>query len=246
MKFLKNIFGRLWAFWGLVSFITTFLIIFLPSMVSYLFKDEKKGQDYFIAVSRVWMSAWLWMIGCPVKVYGKENFAPGETYVIVYNHNAFLDVPLSAPFVPGGNKTIAKDSFAKVPIFNFFYKRGSVLVNRKSEKSRIKSFEAMKEVLNKGMHMCIYPEGTRNRTAQPMKQFYDGAFKLASAAEKDVLPCVITGTRKAMPIHKTFFLFPTPLKMYFLQPVSFANKESKILKDEVYKTMVEFYEQKYK
>ena len=64
---------------------------------------------------------------------GKENFKKGETYVIVYNHNALIDVPLSAPFVPGGNKTIAKSSFAKLPIFGWFYKRGSVLVDRKND-----------------------------------------------------------------------------------------------------------------
>jgi 1-acyl-sn-glycerol-3-phosphate acyltransferase len=42
-----------------------------------------------------------------------------------------------------------------------------------------KSFEKMKAVLEKGMHMSIYPEGTRNRTAEPLKKFHDGAFKLA-------------------------------------------------------------------
>ncbi len=244
MNIVKNIFARIWALWGLLSFITSFFIIFIPSMFSYFFKDEKKGQDYFIAVSRLWMSCWLWLIGCPVKVFGKENFARGGTYVIVYNHNALLDVPLSAPFVPGGNKTIAKDTFAKVPIFNFFYKRGSVLVNRKNERSRVKSFEAMKAVLQKGMHMCIYPEGTRNRTDLPMKQFYDGAFKLAVAADKDVIPCIIIGTKKAMPIQKTFYLLPVKLQMYFLPPVPSAGKESKILKDEVYDVMVRFYEKK--
>ena len=37
-----NILGGIWACWGLISFIVTFLIIFIPSMLSYLFKDEKK------------------------------------------------------------------------------------------------------------------------------------------------------------------------------------------------------------
>ena len=74
--------------------------------------NETKGQKYFIAVSRIWMNVWLFLIGCPVKVSGKENFKPGIAYIVVFNHNALLDVPLSAPFVPGGNKTIAKASFA--------------------------------------------------------------------------------------------------------------------------------------
>ena len=231
-----DIFASIWAFWGMVSFVVTFVFIFIPSMFSYFF-PEKRGQDYFIWVSRCWISIWLRMIGCPVTVNGLENFKPGKTYVIVYNHNAFLDVPLSAPFVPGGNKTIAKASFTKVPIFSFFYKRGSVLVDRKDNASRVKSFEEMKSVLKKGMHMCIYPEGTRNRTAEPLKAFHDGAFKLAFEAKNDIIPCVIVGTQKAMPIHKKFYLLPTRLYMHFLPPVSVENQSAQSLKENIFELM---------
>jgi 1-acyl-sn-glycerol-3-phosphate acyltransferase len=234
-----NIFGRIWAVWGLISFVVTFLIIFIPSMLSYLFKDEKKGQAYFIGVSKFWMDVWLLLIGCPVKVKGKEHFAKGNNYIVVYNHNALLDVPLSAPYIPGPNKTIAKASFTKVPIFGWFYKRGSVLVDRKDDRSRVKSFEEMKKTLRAGMHMCIYPEGTRNRTDQPLKPFYDGAFKLAVESKKQVIPCVIIGTNKAMPIHKSFFLLPTPLKMIFLPPVSPEAVTAKAMKEIVYNEMLQ-------
>ena len=237
MSLFKNIFGRIWALWGLSSFVLSFLIIFIPSMFSYLFKDEVKGQNYFILVSRIWMQSWLYLIGCPVKVIGREYFQKNETYVIVYNHNEFLDVPLSAPFVPGGNKTIAKASFGKVPIFGWFYKRGGIMVDRNKENSRVKSFEEMKTALKKGIHMCIYPEGTRNRTGNPLKPFYDGAFKLAIDAKKEIIPCVIVGTNKAMPVKKTFYLLPKKLKMIFLKPVSSDNIDTKSLNKKVFDLM---------
>lgn len=226
--------------WGLISFLTTFLIIFIPSMVSHLMKDPK-GQTYFIAVSKIWMTIWLYMIGCPVKVSGKENFKPHKAYIVVYNHNALLDVPLSAPFVPGANKTIAKASFSKIPLFGSFYKRGSVLVDRKNEKSRSKSFDSMKKVLTTGMHMCIYPEGARNRTTEPIKPFHDGAFRLAVATKSDIIPCIIIGTKKAMPINKKFFLLPIKLKMHFLPPVSSTDMTVTQLKETVFNTMVTYY-----
>ena len=234
----QNIFGRIWALWGIITFIITFLIIFIPSMLSYLM-PEKKGQDYFISVSRWWMNVWLILIGCPAKIYGKENFKDGENYVVVYNHNALLDVPLSAPYVPGPNKTIAKASFAKVPIFGQFYARGSVLVDRKNEMSRRRSIDQMMKVLASGMHMCLYPEGTRNRTNQPLKPFYDGAFKLAVDSKKSIIPCVISGTSRAMPINKTFFLMPTRLTMRFLPAVSSADASAKELKEKIFSIMLE-------
>lgn len=206
--FFAEVFGRIWALWGLITFIITFLIIFIPSMFAYVFRDETKGQAYFIGVSRVWMNVWLFLVGCTVKVMGKQNFKKGENYVVVFNHNALLDVPLSAPYVPGPNKTIAKSSFAKVPLFGAFYSRGSVLVNRKSESSRRRSYDAMMQVLKKGMHMCLYPEGTRNRGSEPLKPFYDGAFKLAVDAKKDVIPCVLLGTKKSNAYSQAFFPLP--------------------------------------
>lgn len=240
MTAIKNIFARIWAAWGLLTFATTFLIIFIPSMFSYLMK-EPQGQQYFIVVSRIWMRCWLFLVGCPVQVSGKKHFKKDKTYVVVFNHNAFLDVPLSSPFVPGPNKTIAKASFAKIPLFGWFYSKGSVLVDRKNERSRFKSFETMKQVLLTGMHMCIYPEGTRNRSAEPIKQFYDGAFKLAIAANREIIPCVIIGTKKAMPINKTFYLLPVRLRMYFLSPVSIDNIPVDQLKNKVHALMKEEY-----
>jgi 1-acyl-sn-glycerol-3-phosphate acyltransferase len=235
-----EIFARIWAFWGLVTFILTFLVIFLPAMVSYLLPGYK-GQVWFIMISRLWMNVWLFLVGCPVSVRGKENFSDNKTYIVLFNHNAFLDVPLSAPYVPGANKTIAKASFAKIPLFGLFYSKGSVLLDRKSEISRRKSFEAMKNVLATGMHMCLYPEGTRNRTAEPLKEFYEGAFKLAGATQKEIIPCVIFGTKKAMPISKTFYLLPTRLKMQFLPPVSSENISVKDLKEKVFLIMKDYY-----
>jgi 1-acyl-sn-glycerol-3-phosphate acyltransferase len=240
MKMVTNIFGRIWALWGLLTFLITFLLIFLPSMLANLM-DDPKGQKYFIAVSKIWMNVWLFLVGCPVKVTGEKYFKPNNTYIVVFNHNAFLDVPLSAPYVPGPNKTIAKASFARLPLFGSFYKKGSVLVDRKNEKSRSKSFDAMKKVLANGMHMCIYPEGKRNRSTEPIKPFYDGAFRLAVAAKKDIIPCVILGTKKAMPVDKKFFLIPVRLKMHFLPPVSSTEITVTNLKEKVFNIMLKDY-----
>src|SRR5690606_10079844 len=127
MGIIKKIFARIWALWGLISFVITFLIFLIPSLFT-VFLPELKSQRIFIIISQIWMRIWLSLIGCPLRIYGKENFEKGENYVVVFNHNALLDVPLSSPFVPGANKTIAKKSFAKIPVFGWYYSKGSVLV----------------------------------------------------------------------------------------------------------------------
>lgn len=239
-KLLKNIIGRIWAVWGMISFIGTFLIFFIPSMITWLIPDPS-GQRIFINIARLWMRIWLTLVGCRVSVKGKEHFIKEKSFIVTCNHNSLMDIPLSSPFIPGPNKTIAKTSFAKIPLFGFYYMKGSILVNRHSEKSRRDSFEKMKEVLRKGMHMCIYPEGTRNRTEQPLKKFYDGAFKLAVATKTAVIPCVIFNTRKALPTNRSFFFWPTHLKMHFLPQVDADGKSSDELKSAVYDKMEKFF-----
>jgi len=238
-----ELFGRIWAFWGLISFASTFLIIFPVTMTSYLIKGNK-GQYWFILVSRFWMRCWLFMVGCPIRVRGTENFAKGKAYVITCNHNSLIDPSATCPFIPGANKTIAKMSFAKVPIFGWFYRRGSVLVDRNDTKSRLKSFEDMKEVIAQNMHMLIYPEGTRNITGLPLKEFYDGAYTLAVRTGSDIIPAVLTNTGKALPANKPFFFLPKRITLEFLPPVKSEGKNAKSLKEEVYNIMYNHIEQK--
>lgn len=245
MRIIKEIFGRIWAVWGILSFAVTFLVIFIPSMITYLLPDPK-GSAVFIRIAKLWMDVWLRLVGCPVTIKGKENFAKGQSYIVTFNHNSLLDVPLSAPYVPGANKTIAKTSFAKVPLFGWFYRKGSVLVDRNSDASRRKSFEEMKNVLKKGMHMCIYPEGTRNRTNEPLKKFYDGAFKLAVETNTAIIPTLIFNTKKAVPVNKSFFFIPHKLEMHFLPPVEVNNQTVEQLKEKVAGIMKTYYTSHYK
>jgi 1-acyl-sn-glycerol-3-phosphate acyltransferase len=76
-----------------------------------------------------------------------------------------------------------------------------------------------------------------------LKQFYDGAFKLAAETGNDIIPTVIFNTRKALPPNKFFYLDPHPLEMHFLPPVSSQNLKSKELKNKVFKLMWDYYSQ---
>ncbi len=240
MNVLKNILGRIWAFWGITSFIATFFVFYIPSMITWLLPDPG-GQKIFIGIARLWMNIWLRLVGCPVSVKGKEHFNPGKTYIVTCNHNSMMDIPLLSPFIPGPNKTIAKTSFAKIPFFGFYYMKGSVLVDRKNDKSRKESFAKMANVLKKGMHMCIYPEGTRNRTTDPLKKFHGGAFILAASTGKEIIPAIIINTKKTMPLNKTFFFWPNRLQLHFLEAVPVNGQTAEQLNEKVFSLMKDCY-----
>ena len=238
---IKNIFGRIWAIWGALIFVTTMLIFLIPFFLFIYFQKDPKKTQRFISYSRVWMDVFLALVGCPLKIQGREYFEKGKTYIVVCNHNALIDVPVSSPGIPGGNKTIAKAEMAKIPLFGLIYKTGSILVDRKNEKSRRESFVKMKEVLDMGLHMCIYPEGTRNISAEPIKPFHDGAFRLAVTNGNSIIPMIIFNSRKANPPDKGFFLMPVKLYMHFLPEVR-VNKDETVdqLKSRVFDLMKDY------
>jgi len=240
MKNIRNILAGLMALWALTTFIITFLIVFIPSMFCWLI-PEPKGQDIFIRIARLWMNVWLQWVGCPLKVKGLEHFQKGRVYIVTFNHNSLMDVPISCPYIPGPNKTIAKSSFVKVPFFGFYYMKGAVLVNRKSEESRRRSYDKMKAVLKKGMHMSIYPEGTRNRTAEPLKKFHDGAFRLAVETGTAIIPAVILNTKKVLPVNKRLWFSPHKLEIHFLPAIETGTKSTKALKEEVFEIMKDYF-----
>ena len=163
--------------------------------------------------------------------------------MVVCNHNSLMDVPVTTPFMPHANKTIAKKEFARVPVFGWIYSLGSVLVDRNSAESRKLSYDRMKDVLRAGLDMVIYPEGTRNKSDKPLEIFHDGAFRLAKDCGKAVMPVVLFNTGKVLPSTKFFFMLPHRLYMHFLPPVSPDNLSITELKETVFQQMWKYYEE---
>ncbi|HWB25595.1 MAG TPA: 1-acyl-sn-glycerol-3-phosphate acyltransferase [Chitinophagaceae bacterium] len=240
MKIFKEIFARIWALWAIIVFIVPMLAFVWLYLVCFLL-PEPKASRWHRGVSRVWMNIFLPLSGCPLKVRGKQHFEKGHNYVVVCNHNSLIDVPATTPFMPNANKTIAKKSFARVPLFGWIYIAGSILVDRNSDKSRRDSYEQMKQTLAVGLDMVIYPEGTRNRTGNPLKNFYDGAFRLAVETGKPIMPVVLFNTAKVLPVKKVFYMLPHKLEMHILQPVSSKDITYAQLKEKVFKIMWDYY-----
>jgi 1-acyl-sn-glycerol-3-phosphate acyltransferase len=240
MKLIKNIIARTLAIWALLVFISTMFIFFWFYLICFLLPDPYKTK-YHRNVSQIWMSIFLFLIGCSYSVKGKEVFKGIENAVIVCNHNSLIDIPISTPFLPRANKTIAKKSFVYVPIFGWIYQFASVLVDRKDHNSRKESYDKMIWVLNNGLDMLIYPEGTRNKTNEPLKSFYDGAFKLSIEAQKPIIPVVLLNTKKILPARPILYFTPGKIDMHILPAIYPQGHDKDSLKNAVYDQMANYY-----
>jgi 1-acyl-sn-glycerol-3-phosphate acyltransferase len=246
MTWLKNLMGRVIALYILLLFVTLMLVFLLPMWMVSFFPLQKRIK-YFVILGRTWCYIFMPLIGCPVRTRGRENFAPEQPYIIVCNHNSFMDVPATYCGIPGTHKSLAKKEMAKTPVFGIMYTIGSVLVDRNDPASRKHSFVEMKEVLENGIHMVLYPEGTRNKTDQPLKSFYDGAFSLAIDTQTPILPAIIRHTRNIMPAGKFFFAWPHTINMEFLPPIPTTGLQMddlEALKEKVFQTMWDHIQQR--
>ena len=232
--------GRILAFWALFVFAST-MFLFIWFYLACFFLQEPNKTKWHRTISRIWMGLFLTLSGLRFSVTGKHHFNKIGPAIVICNHNSLIDVPLSTPFLPRANKTIAKKSFIYVPIFGWIYQFGSVIVDRKNDHSRKTSFDNMKRVLDSGLDMLIYPEGTRNKTSEPLKSFYDGAFKLAVDTQKPIIPVVILNTKKILPAYPIMCFKPGKIQMDILAPIDSQGHTVKSLKQLAFDTMSAHY-----
>ena len=222
MKTVRNIAGHVFAVYAVLVFVATMVVVWVPVWLISLCKEPLRAR-LLHKVFRGWMSVYMPLVGCPVSRKGKEHFRKGERYVVVLNHNSLMDIPISTPWIPGANKTLAKVEMAKTPLFGVIYKAGSILVDRKKESSRRESFARMQETLDMGIHLCLYPEGTRNKSLEPLQPFFDGAFLTAIRTQRPILPGLIFNTGSVLPPGKKFWMLPKRVYIHFLQPIPTAG-----------------------
>jgi 1-acyl-sn-glycerol-3-phosphate acyltransferase len=221
LAWYKLILGRVYAFYAILVFVLLLpAAYFLFRIVDVLFSGKKK-EHYIHQVFIAWMDVYMPLIFCNVQREGLQHFKQGQTYIVIVNHTSLMDIPVSKPGIPLPNKTLGKISFSKLPIFGYIYKLGSILIDRSNSKSRGDSFAEMKACILNGMSICLYPEGTRNKTALKLLPFHNGAFKLSVETNTAILPAIITGTKNILPANGLrFWAWPHKVHFKFLQAIN--------------------------
>src|SRR5262249_3378407 len=82
-----SLLAPLWAVWVILFFIATMPLVFPTSLAFSHFRPDPQKTRAFAAMARVWMGVFLPLAGTPLTVRGREKFAPGQTYIVVCNHN---------------------------------------------------------------------------------------------------------------------------------------------------------------
>jgi 1-acyl-sn-glycerol-3-phosphate acyltransferase len=139
------------------------------------------------------------LAGIRVVTMGLERVPRGQACIFMANHVSNLDPPALLPRIPGRTSAFIKRSLMKIPVLGYGLKLGDfVPVDRDGRvESAIESVNIARGVLEKGIHITTFVEGTRSRDGR-MLPFKKGPFYLAMEAGAPVIPVSIHGTETMM------------------------------------------------
>lgn len=237
LKFFYTLYARvLWFVLGFWAFLWAFIVSVLAG---------KRGRVAIITGYKIFAHVWCFLIGVRVKASGKIVTNSSPPGIIVSNHSSTLDMMTSPYVLPTKVAPMAKAEIKKIPMIGFMFKAVSVFVDRKDAESRKRSLEEMKEIIHQGVFLFMYPEGTRNLTGKPLKDFYDGAFKIAVSVQKPIIPLVFLNLwTVARP--GSFLMWPGKITAVYLPEVSttgLTESDVPALKEKVFNLMYGYIEQ---
>lgn len=242
MNSLRTIFRTSWAFYSLLVFIFAVLIYLPFFLVASLFLP-KSLLDKFAFYSFYFIPRLLFY-PCLIrmKIYGKEDIDPNQNYVIVSNHQSLLDIFANPGTSPVFFKYLAKLEVHSMPVLSTIADFYCVYVDRRNKDSRAASFQRMVDAINSGDSILVYPEGTRNRTGEPLKEFYDGAFRLAIKTQRPLLVQTLVNSNRLSSPYKVWDLSPGVIHSYWDGPIAtkgLTEEDISSLKSQVERVMLD-------
>lgn len=219
------------------------MLILLPVFIIASFFGKVNGGNIIYDACRIWADAWVFLIGVTHKNIYEQPHDTSRQYIFLSNHISYLDIPVMMKAIRRQHfRVLGKAELGQIPIFGFIFKHAAVSVDRKNADNRAKSVTTLKSIIKRNISVFIFPEGTFNETHEPLKDFYDGAFRIAIETQAPIKPVLILDTYDRLHYKKIFSLSPGKSRAVFLEETDTAAlsiNDVSFLKEKIYKQMEE-------
>ena len=246
MKVLLKPLKWVYSLYAFIIFVAIMLLIF-PFVFIASFFGRIKGGNMTLRLCMLWADLWFPFIFIWHKKIFEAPHDKKKSYIFVSNHISYLDGPILVKALRQPFRPLGKVEMSKVPIFGFIYRNAIVSVERSSAANRAESVRILKSIINKGISVMVFPEGTFNMTTKPLKDFYDGAFRVAIETQTPVKPILMLDAYRRMPYETLFSMNPGQSRILYLDEIpveGYTVDDIGRLKDKVYaimeKKMIEY------
>jgi 1-acyl-sn-glycerol-3-phosphate acyltransferase len=145
-----------------------------------------------LTVVHQWLNP-LWRF----RTSGVKIDDPRRPYIVVANHQSFVDILLIS-HLPWEMKWLSKEDFFKYPLIGWLMRMaGDIKLIRGKRESIVAAMDSCKDRLSKRVSVMIFPEGTRSEDGE-LRKFKDGAFRLAIETGTPIIPLALDGTFPAL------------------------------------------------
>lgn len=241
MKLALKLLLLLYNVYALLLFTVLMLIIFPFVIIASFFSPIQSGNMIY-RICMLWADIWFPLVGIIHKNYYESPHNKKNAYIFVSNHLSYLDAALIVKTFRQPLRALGKVEMTKVPVFGFIYKNAIVTVDRDNASDRSNSVRKLKNVIQKGISILIFPEGTFNLTGNALKSFYDGAFRIAIETQTPIKPVLFLDAYDRMPYKGFLTLNPGKNRSVFLEEISVEGltiDDLQVLKNKVYAIMEE-------
>ena len=240
MRYLIRIVQYIYSIYAFAVFLLLMFILF-PFVVIASFFGKIRGGNIVYHICRFWARAATFCWGIFHKNSYEAPHDPSKPVVLVFNHISYMDIPvLLLSFNKQPIRVLAKAEMSKIPIFGYIYSAATVMVDRGNSEKRAQSVKTLKAILRKGISVVIAPEGTFNMTGKPLKEFYDGAFRIAIETQTAIKPVLFLDTYDRLNYKSIFSLTPGRSRSVFLEEIDvtgYTLDNVAALKQKVYDSM---------
>lgn len=239
MWLLLKPFRWLYNIYALLVFVAIMLLIF-PFVVAASFLGRIRGGNIIFKLCSFWADLWFLLIFINTKRIYEVPHDRSRQYVFVSNHISYLDSAVLVKAFRQPVRALGKSEMSAVPIFGFIYRNAIVTVNRVNAEERAKSIRILKSIIKKGISIMVFPEGTFNETGKPLKEFYDGAFRIAVEMQTPIKPVLFLDTYDRMHYRSLFSLTPGRSRILYMDEIpvtGYTSADIAQLKQKVFDAM---------
>ncbi len=163
--------------------------------VKWIRKSTSKAQQF----PRTWGCLLCRIAAIHVRVEGRKNLDPDQTYIFIGNHSSQTDIWAFQGYIPHDFRWIAKKELFAIPIFGPAMRAvGFISIDRSRGRQALKSLNDAAKRIAEGSSVLIFPEGTRSPDGH-LQPFKTGAIMLAIKAGVPVVPVGFNGAHQVLP-----------------------------------------------
>lgn len=229
----------LYTIWAIVWFVLIMLIIFPLILIASLF-GRVTGGNLIYRLCNIWGDLWMFMCAIYHNNIYEASHNRSKQYIFVSNHISYIDAAVVVKTLRQNIRVLGKIEMAKIPLFGFIYKYAVVLVDRSDAAHRLQSVNTLTSVLKRKISVFIFPEGTFNMTHKPLKDFYNGAFRIAIETQTPIKPVLFLDAYNRMNYNSIFSMNPGRSRSVFLQETitkGMTSEDIPALKEKIYRQM---------